>query len=165
MNIQDNFKPGFIKCDIKLILPQQLLNMIKTGFFSTALMLSIFLISCSRGEAGKTKGNAEITFEETSFDYGEIGFGGNGECEFVFRNTGKTPLLLSHVKSTCGCTVPEWPEEPIQEGGQGVIKVSYDTKRAGTFRKTIYVYSNARNGVQQLSISGRVNRYDEETVN
>ncbi|MCK5462329.1 MAG: DUF1573 domain-containing protein [Bacteroidales bacterium] len=92
-------------------------------------------------------------------------FKGNGKCEFAFRNTGKTPLVLTHVKSTCGCTIPKWPSEPVKAGEQGIIKVSYDTKRVGTFYKSIYVYSNASNGVQRLYITGRVNPYNEEIVN
>ncbi len=139
--------------------------MIKTGFISAAFMISLLLISCRQEGGNKTKGDAVITFEETSYEYGEIPFKGNGECEFVFRNTGKTPLVLTHVKSSCGCTIPEWPEEPIKAGDQGIIRVSYDTQRVGTFRKSINVYSNASNGVQQLFISGRVRPFDEETVN
>ena len=139
--------------------------MIRTGLLCAAVMLSVLLISCSQEEGKRAKGNATITFAETNHDYGEIPFSGNGECEFVFRNTGKTPLVLTHVKSTCGCTVPEWPEEPITAGGQGIIRVSYDTKRVGTFRKSIYVYSNAKNGVQQLYIRGSVRPFEEETVN
>jgi hypothetical protein len=60
------------------------------------------------------------------------------------------------VKSTCGCTVPEWSREPIDSGGTGSIRVSYDTHRVGAFAKTIYVYSNADNGVKRLLISGKV---------
>jgi hypothetical protein len=60
------------------------------------------------------------------------------------------------VKSTCGCTVPEWSQEPVNAGKQGRIRVSYDTHRVGAFSKTIFVYSNASNGVQQLTISGKV---------
>ena len=92
-------------------------------------------------------------------------FKGDGDCEFVFQNTGKTPLVLTHVKSTCGCTIPKWPSEPIKAGEQGIIRVSYDTQRVGTFTKSVYVYSNASNGVQQLHISGRVNPFNEESVN
>ena len=139
--------------------------MIKKGFISAVMMLCVFLLSCGNEEGKKVRGNAIITFEETNYEYGEIPFKGNGECRFAFRNTGKTPLVLTHVKSTCGCTIPEWPSEPIKAGEQGIIKVSYDTQRVGTFNKSIYVYSNAKNGVQRLYIRGRVNPYDEETEN
>jgi hypothetical protein len=130
-----------------------------------AAFLLLVLASCSQQQGNRMQGDAVIAFTETEYAYGEIPFQGNGDCEFTFRNTGKTPLVLTHVKSTCGCTVPEWPEEPIKAGGKGTIRVTYDTKRVGTFRKSIYVYSNAGNGVQKLLISGRVKPFEQETVN
>jgi hypothetical protein len=139
--------------------------MIRTGFISAAFMLSLFLISCSQEKEKKAKGDAEIIFATTEFEYGTIPFEGDGDCEFTFRNTGRTPLVLTHVKSTCGCTVPEWPSEPVKAGEQGSIRVTYDTHRVGTFMKSIYVYSNASNGVQKLYIRGTVKPLDEKTVN
>jgi len=139
--------------------------MIKIGFISAAMMLSVFLISCNQEEGKKKKGDATITFAEDHFNYGDIPFKGDGNCEFTFHNTGKTPLVLTHVKSTCGCTIPEWPSEPIKAGEQGIIRVSYDTQRVGTFNKSVYVYSNASNGVQRLYITGQVKPYNQETVN
>ena len=135
------------------------------GFISAVIMLSLFLQSCRNEEGKRAKGDSLITFAEVKFDYGEIPFKGDGNCEFTFRNTGKTPLVLTHVKSTCGCTIPEWPSEPIKSGEQGIIRVSYDTQRVGTFNKSVYVYSNASNGVQRLYISGTIKPYDEKTVN
>ena len=137
----------------------------KIGIISTVFLLAIVMMSCKQVEGKKKKGDAIISFATENHDFGEIPFKGNGEYEFVFRNTGNTPLILTHVKSTCGCTIPEWPSEPINAGEQGIIKVSYDTQRVGTFNKSVYVYSNANNGVQRLYIRGTVNPYDEETVN
>jgi hypothetical protein len=137
----------------------------KIRTISAIFLLALVPVSCNQEEGKKKKGDAVITFAEVKFDYGEIPFKGDGDCEFEFRNTGKTPLVLTHVKSTCGCTIPEWPSEPIKEGEQGIIRVTYDTQRAGSFNKSIYVYSNANNGVQRLYILGRVNPFNEETVN
>jgi hypothetical protein len=140
-------------------------NMKKTGTISAFLLLGLLLISCSQQEGKRVKGDAVITFLNTRYEYGEIPFKGSGNCEFMFRNTGKTPLVLTHVKSTCGCTIPEWPREPIKAGDQGAIQVTYDTRRVGTFAKSIYVYSNASNGVQRLLISGKVIPHEQETIN
>lgn len=137
----------------------------KTGTISAVFLLMLVLVSCNQEEGKKKKGDAVITFAEDKFDYGEIPFKGDGDCEFMYRNTGKTPLVLTHVKSTCGCTIPEWPSEPIKAGEQGIIRVSYDTQRVGTFNKSVYVYSNASNGVQRLYITGQVKPYNQETVN
>lgn len=105
----------------------------------------------------KTKGTqAVITFEKTTHDYGEIQKGANGVCEFKYKNTGKAPLILSSVRSSCGCTVPSWSKEPIMPGKTGVIKVKYDTNRVGPINKTITVQSNASNDRELLKIIGKV---------
>lgn len=97
-----------------------------------------------------------IVFEETMHDYGDIELGGDGNYTFVFKNKGKLPLFLSQVRSSCGCTIPEWPREAIGPGKTGTIKVIYDTKRAGTFSKTITVKSNAANSTVILQIKGNI---------
>jgi hypothetical protein len=97
-----------------------------------------------------------ITFEKTTHDYGTIIKGGDGTCEFKFKNTGVEPLILSNVTSSCGCTVPEWPREPVLKGKSNVIKVKYDTNRVGGINKTITVVSNGSNGSIQLHIIGTI---------
>ena len=103
-------------------------------------------------------GDAGITFTDTLIEFGQMEFRGNGNREFIFTSTGKAPLLLTHVRTTCGCTVPEWSKEPVNPGDTGTIKVSYDTQRIGRFRKSVYVYSNAIEGPRRLFISGEVLR-------
>jgi hypothetical protein len=129
------------------------------------IFLSIFLISvaaCSEKSGEKTeKKAARIDFKETGHDFGKIQFGGDGSYEFVFKNTGKSPLILDNVKSTCGCTVPEWPREPVAASGSGFIRVIYDTHRAGAFSKTLVVFSNASNSPVRLFIKGEVLPYEK----
>jgi len=96
----------------------------------------------------------EIFFEKKVHDYGDIKKGSDGTCEFIFINTGKEPLILSNVQSSCGCTVPTWPKEPVLAGKSAVIKVVYDTKRIGIISKTITVTSNAKTSPIVLSIKG-----------
>jgi hypothetical protein len=97
-----------------------------------------------------------ITFEKTTHDYGNVTKGGDGTCEFKFKNTGIEPLILSNVQSSCGCTVPEWPREPILRGKSASIKVKYDTNRVGPINKTITVMSNGKVASIQLRILGTV---------
>ena len=97
-----------------------------------------------------------IIFVNTTNDYGTIEQGSPGKCEFKFTNTMKTPLVLSNVRASCGCTTPEWPKAPIAPGKTGVIKVVYNTKITGTFAKTITVNSNAKNATVVLRIKGTV---------
>ena len=99
---------------------------------------------------------AEITFEKTIINYGTIDKGANGVRDFVFTNTGNAPLIISNVKSTCGCTIPKKPEKPILPGESDKIQVKYDTKRIGFIRKSISVTSNASNPSVVLKITGQV---------
>ncbi len=99
----------------------------------------------------------EISFEKTVIDYGTINKGDNGVREFVFKNSGNAPLIISNVKSTCGCTIPKKPEKPILPGESEKIQVKYDTKRVGFIRKSITVTSNAASSPTTiLKIKGQV---------
>ena len=109
-----------------------------------------------KAPAKKNPNAPEITFENKLYDYGSILKNGNGNTEFVFKNTGKSPLLLLDVKPSCNCTTPVWPKEPIMPGKTGTIKVLYDTKEVGVFSKTITVTSNASNNKVELTIQGEV---------
>jgi len=105
----------------------------------------------------KDKDGPQITFKEDLHDYGNVYLGGNGTYEFVFTNTGNEPLILSKPRSSCGCTVPSWPKEPILPGEDNKIKVTYNTHKAGAFNKTVTVYSNAVNkSAVVLRIKGTV---------
>src|SRR5512145_345867 len=87
-------------------------------------------MSCSQTsqKSSPKNGNAVIEFENTDHDFGTIPYKGDASFQFKFNTTGKTPLVLSNVRSSCGCTVPEWPKDPINKGDKGIIKVSYNTR-------------------------------------
>lgn len=102
----------------------------------------------------EVESNAKMEFEKEVHDYGEIKQNGDGTCEFEFTNTGTEPLMISNAKGSCGCTVPEWPREPIAPGEKGVIKVKYDTKRVGPIGKSVTIQSNAP--TKTLRIKGEV---------
>ena len=88
---------------------------------------------------------AEISFDKSTHDYGQIEKSANGECVFVFTNTGNQPLKISNAKGSCGCTVPQWPREEKAPGSTGEIRVRYDTKRVGVINKSVTIQSNAMN--------------------
>lgn len=100
----------------------------------------------------------QIEFAEQVHDYGKVKKGGDGNCEFVFTNTGNEPLILSNVKASCGCTVPTWTKEPIMPGKTGTIKVRYNTNTSPqSFTKTITVSSNSINAPRlTLKIKGTI---------
>ena len=105
---------------------------------------------------------AEITFESEVVDYGTIKKGDDGVREFKFTNTGSSPLYITQVRSSCGCTIPKKPTDSIMPGVEEVIEVKYDTNRVGPIRKTITVSSNAVTPVVALQIKGTVEEPEEE---
>ena len=128
---------------------------------SAFFVLAIFTVSCSQTpttgtDTTKSVFGPSIQFADTEHDFGTIEEGGNGTYEFNFTNTGTEPLVLNNVRSSCGCTVPEWPKDPVKPGETSKITVKYDTKRIGNFTKTINVYSNAGSTPIMLRIKGQV---------
>ncbi len=101
----------------------------------------------------------KMTFDKTQHDFGKVNEGdGTVSYDFTFKNTGTAPLIIQDVKTTCGCTTPEWTKQPIRPGATGLIKVSYDVKgRPGTIDKTVAVYSNSTPSPVSLRIIGEVN--------
>ena len=129
----------------------------KKLFFMFCMAGSALLATAQEGVATPVDPNApEIKWESTDVDYGTIQQDANGAREFKFTNVGKSPLILSNCRGSCGCTVPDCPKEPIMPGQKGVIKVSYDTHRIGPFTKTVTVESNAKNNTETLKIHGTV---------
>ena len=116
-------------------------------------LIGIFFLSFTAYSQKKGPG---IKFEFLEYDYGPIYQGADGSSEFKFKNTGDEPLILTSVRSSCGCTVPSWPKDPILPGQSASIKVTYDTKRVGTISKQISVVSNAAEPNLTLSIKGTV---------
>ena len=100
---------------------------------------------------------AKIRFVETEHNYGDLQKGGNGDCEFTFKNEGNEPLILSNVKASCGCTTPSYTQKPVMPGQTGTIKVHYNTNNVGGFSKTVTVTSNAVDNPRVvLKIKGNV---------
>ncbi len=120
----------------------------------TVLMLFVGLVSL--GIYAQDTAAAKIEFKSETIDYGEIEKGSDGVRVFEFTNTGSIPLVISNVKSSCGCTIPKKPEGPILPGKTGQIEVKYDTKRVGPIRKAITVTSNADTPTKVLKIKGTV---------
>ncbi len=118
-----------------------------------ALILCVALFSLSTYAQEKV---AKIEFKTDVIDYGTIEKGADGVRVFEFTNTGNAPLIISNVKSTCGCTVPQKPKDPIMPGKTGEISVKYDTNRVNPIRKTITVTSNAETPTVALKIKGLV---------
>ncbi|HAS43963.1 MAG TPA: hypothetical protein DCS93_26030 [Microscillaceae bacterium] len=100
---------------------------------------------------------AQIKFEQTNHDFGDIAEGTLAKHTFKFTNTGKVPLIIKDARGSCGCTVPDWPREPIGPGKEGEIKVQFNSQgRSGMQTKTVTLTTNTQEGVQTLQIKAKV---------
>lgn len=97
-----------------------------------------------------------MTFETETIDYGTIEKASDGMRVFKFTNTGKAPLKIESVKSSCGCTIPSYPKEEIMPGESNQIEVKYNTNRAGRFSKSVSIYTNGSPKRAILRIKGNV---------
>lgn len=98
-----------------------------------------------------------ITFEKDFHDFGKLISGEKVTYSFQFKNSGKSMLLISDVSSSCGCTVPNFPKQPIKPGESGTIDVSFDSEgRHGLQSKSITVFSNCQPPVTTLRIQSTV---------
>ena len=138
------------------------------------LILSLFTLAlfsaCNQKQAPSTEvvldsaGNVVaaadapiIKFEKDLYDFGVITEGESVQYEFKFKNTGKTPLIISNATATCGCTVPEYPTKPIKPGDEGVIKVVFNSQgKVGIQDKVVSVVSNANPYLATVHVVGEV---------
>lgn len=128
----------------------------KKLFFSIVLVVIAVTVGSNKVFAQIETGS-KIEFSKETHDYGTIKYGADGSCTFEFQNTGNEPLIISNAKGSCGCTVPEWPKEPIAPGAKGKITVKYDTKRPGAINKSVTITSNAVNEpTKVIRIKGNV---------
>jgi hypothetical protein len=147
----------------------------KKIFLGLTLILGVSVISASAqksvapvtarpaGEA--TAAGVVFAEKENTYDFGTVPQGTPVTHNFSFKNTGKSPLVLSAVNPSCGCTSPEWPKEPIKPGATAVIKVTYNAQTPGTFTKNVTVVSNASTPNVVLYIKGEVKPTEQQATN
>lgn len=99
----------------------------------------------------------KIAFDETEFNFGKVKAGEKVRHEYKFKNTGSEPLIISNAKGSCGCTVPEWPKEPIPVGGEAAIMVQFDSKnKNGNQTKQVTITANTDPPQSIIYIKGEV---------
>jgi hypothetical protein len=132
---------------------------------SMIFCLFILLVSCKSNTNGKATsvrdkvfaGPAQIKFETDMHDFGEVTEGEKVSFSFRFTNTGKGPLVITGIASSCGCTVGEYTHDTIKSGKQGYVTISFDSwKRAGFQQKSVMVNSNTNPASQLLRIKAMV---------
>ncbi len=98
-----------------------------------------------------------VQFAETEFNFGKVKAGEKVRHEYSFKNTGKEPLIISNAKGSCGCTVPQWPKEPVPVGGEGKIMVEFDSKgKSGNQTKQVTITANTDPPQSIIYIKGEV---------
>ena len=135
----------------------QKINQLKTTKMKWLLLVCLFVYGATYAQETTTEQKVGVmTFETTEIDYGTIDQNANGERMFSFKNTGDAPVVITRVRSSCGCTVPSYSKKPILPGETSEIQVKYATNRIGVFKKTITVMSNASEPQKTLYIKGNV---------
>lgn len=134
-------------------------------------MIAVLAISCAKKEQksmsidvpltsdGKvdTSQLPKFTFTNDTYDFGQIKQGEKVSYSFKFKNTGNTPLIISSASASCGCTVPSYPEEPIQPGEESKIDVVFDSNgKMGMQTKTITLVSNTIPNTKVLYLRGEI---------
>lgn len=144
----------------------------KRIFFTAAIALSVLMSACNSDKKVSSGGSDSVSsadgaidpkdapvikFAKNNYDFGKISEGEKVTHEFKFTNEGKSPLIISNATASCGCTVPEFPHAPIPVGGEGIIKVVFDSKgKAGMQHKVVTVTSNAVPNSVEVYIVGEV---------
>lgn len=139
----------------------------------SVLSLSLLVFSCDEDATKKIngknvelakqrdnqikEGGAKFKFNKTEHDFGVIQEGDIVETVFEFTNSGKSELIITSAKATCGCTVPEWPKEPIMPGEKGQIKVKFNSDRKPNLQqKQVTLVTNTEEGKEILKIKAQV---------
>jgi hypothetical protein len=132
---------------------------------SMIICLLLILVSCKSNTSGKvassaeniSAGPAQIKFDTDMHDFGEVTEGEKVSFSFKFTNTGKGPLVITGIASSCGCTVGEYTHDTIKSGKQGDVTVSFDSwKRVGFQQKSVTVNSNTNPSSQILRFKAMV---------
>lgn len=137
------------------------------------LFIPVVMVSCNSGseelstdlvnnpatasEGVSSETMPKITFEEESFDFGDISQGEKVEHDFRFTNDGNSDLIISSAVGSCGCTVPSYPKEPLKPGDEGVIKVVFDSNgKQGAQHKRVTIVSNTVPNKTMVAIMANV---------
>ncbi|TCZ72927.1 DUF1573 domain-containing protein [Flaviaesturariibacter aridisoli] len=120
------------------------------------LTLALFVCLAAAGRAQDASATDPLQVKEAEFNFGKIPQGKPVFHFFEVVNSGATPLVLSNVQASCGCTTPEWDKEhPIAPGGKSTIKVGYNAAAHGAFEKFITISYNG-SGSKIIKIKGEV---------
>lgn len=146
----------------------------KITYLFAILFSTTLIVSCGNGNATTKinkenlelaksrdvaikKGAALISFDNNVYDFGTVNEGDVIETTFKVTNSGKTDLVITDAKVTCGCTVPVWPKKPIKPGETESVKVKFNTSgKQNRQQKNITLITNTESGREILTLKGMV---------
>jgi hypothetical protein len=121
------------------------------------MFATVLAVNTASAQTEVKMAGPEISIDKDVHDYGQIKKDANGDCFFTITNTGNEPLTITKAKGSCGCTVPDWPREPIAPGKTAKMKVTYATNRVGKINKSVTITSNSSNApTKVVRIKGEV---------
>jgi hypothetical protein len=134
-----------------------------TKKFLLILFTSVLLIGCRDEKPKPVKIQepqgpvAEMSFEEETYDFGTVIVGDTLSHTFSFTNTGDIDLVITKAKGNCGCTVADYPKDPIAPGQKGEIKVDFNTSaKLGQHRKSVFISANVDKGTKRLYVKADI---------
>ncbi len=129
----------------------------KYGFLVIAMIITSFVLAQEKIPQPEEMPGPYMTFVELSHDFGDIYQGDKVEYIFNFENTGDSPLIITNIKVTCGCTATDWSRDPILPGEESSITVKFNsTGKINKQNKVISIISNANNPLPQVKIVANV---------
>ena len=135
----------------------------KLNYLLIGLLCCFYFIACSTNteQAGikqnkKRESITKVEIAQSTIVVPDLELGKISSTEFRLKNTGDFPLIISNVKSTCGCTVPSWDKNPIEPGGETRIKVQIKPQKAGFFQKRVSIFGNLEDYYISVVIKGNV---------
>lgn len=124
--------------------------------------LSFGLIRIAKKKLGEIEPKKTImSIAYDTYDFQQLERFSPAQTYFYLTNEGEHPLEINRIISTCGCTVPDWPNTAIPPGGMDSILVTFDASEQGLFHRDVIVYSNSISSPDVLYIKGEVQAEDE----
>ncbi|MFN4147121.1 MAG: DUF1573 domain-containing protein [Runella sp.] len=144
--------------------------MIKRCFF--ILFSTLLLVSCGSNQDQSATGSLddklprmEFLEDIKNFDFGTLKEGQEVEHSFKFKNTGDFPLIINNVSASCGCTIPQWPRDPIGPGEEAAILVRFNSRgKVGSQLKTVSIFANTNPATTDIQFKAQVVASQDSTI-
>jgi len=137
------------------------MKLINKVLIALMIFLGSSIVNVMTGQEEEETIKSMAEFEKTTYDFGDIVQGKPVKAVFKVKNTSMVPLTIQRVKPTCGCTVADYPKDPIMPGETGKIVATYNAKGVGPFTKTVYVYTNSTDPKITLYMKGNQIKPDQ----